>query len=305
MLIEREKLINQNTLGLVEPRGSLATFLQEEGYITRYGEFRSKCASMVKEERRIQELTDNGFYFNTSITVPEYIKITKDQVIQPMIFINEEAYGVPTQDLEGIPDLIIFNEQELWGYLIDAGSLRQKAVDGSTILLFPGGGGRYIRGMLESKGVVPANSLEVDAKRQWEARGEAWCKVNLPLTDEFEEKLDKADHAVFIDDTICSGSTIEEVFHSLDFYYSWQPSIVTVIVEALATPRKKDAFTRLLRKNSDVDWTVYAALFYGGEIQRPRLLTTGSIIRGQQEPERFSEKRYPPELIERVRAVVT
>ena len=46
---------------------------------------------------------------------------------------------------------------------------------------------------------------------------------------------------------------------------------------------------------------IAAGIFYSGKTQRPRLLTTGSIVDGIAHPARFNSKNYPPELINIIR----
>lgn len=284
----------------IKPRGQLLPFLYERNILTSSGE--NAFPLQIEKARRSVEMKTNRFSYGIAVTVPDILDF-QDQRLTPMIYINEAGYGIPSTQLEEIPDLIIFEDKDLINYLIDSVKLTDRAEDSSTIWVFPGGGGRYMRQELEISGIVPSNFLEVEARRQWGSRGGIWCNVNIPLTEEIESQIKKAKSAVFIDDTICTGSTIAEVFQSLEFYYYWKPDEVVVAVEALASPRKKEQLNYLLSQ-TEIDFEIHTGIFYGGETQRPRLLSTGSIVRGQQEPQRFSEKKYPPELIEKVRRVI-
>lgn len=258
---------------------------------------------MVRAENRITARAKGLFQYGESILVPEIIQV-ENVDIQPMIYINETGYDVPTDQLTQIPDLLIYEDRDLVDWTVERGKLKEKTKLTDALWIFPGGGGKYMREMLGARDIFPQNILEIDAKRYWTSRGEVYCKVNLPLGDEdIKRKLKQAKRAIFTDDTICTGSTLAETLKELSFYYGWEPQFIDVCVQALAIPRKGEMFLWKIAQER-ITWDITSALFYGGKVKRPRLLSTGSIVRGIDDPERFSAKNYPPELIERVMQVV-
>jgi len=287
-IIQPIQLVNQG----ISPSGQISQELLNRGNIG-LGSFVPD--GLIPAMDRMNLLTRDNFAFGLGIQVPE--SINKDgQQIKPMIYINERPYGFPDESFSQIPELIVFNDSSIMKWLVENGNLESMTGD-DTLWVFPGNGGIYMRDQLATFGVSPTNTLEIFARRYWTDEG-IICKTALKPEDaERISKLESVSNIVLVDDTIATGLTALSVIDEIGKQMKYDS--LTIIVQALATPRKKESLSALLG-DLPISPTVLSGIFYGGESQRPRLLTTGSIVDGIKDPERFSAKKYPPELIEQI-----
>src|SRR5260221_6803379 len=237
-------------------------------------------SNQQRYQNGIEQIRDRTkeFFYGVALIIPDQIMTPEGQIARPVVYINELNYKIPTSNLIAIPELIVFEDRILTDWLIDSvPSLREDAANPEVLWVFPGGGGRYMQQLLAQRGIIPNNFLQTEARRVLGGKGQALaCNVSVPVDTETKARVSKATKIMFVDDTISTGMTIDSVMQTLKAVYGLDTQNVTVLVQALGLPRTKELFLSLLTS----EWNIFAAIFYAGETMRPRLLTTGSIIRG-------------------------
>src|SRR5690349_19495542 len=93
---------------LYKPRGSQAQKLQERQYLIEFGDQIGQD-TMAKAYQKLSQLTDNNFRYGMGVIIPDLIE-TESGVISPMLYINECYYGILSQELSTIPELIIYDD---------------------------------------------------------------------------------------------------------------------------------------------------------------------------------------------------
>lgn len=296
---EKDSKINRKA---VWPTGQTAKEMIRNGLIVPKGiSLGREKAEEVRQQ--LKNILKGNFFYAASIDIPEELKFG-DKTVRPMVYINEDPFGYSDGLFTDIDSLIVFNDAGLINWLVEEANLSELALSTENLFVFPGNGGKYLKDMLAMRRVNPVNSLIIPAKRQLDAIA-PWCKVDLPkVTREALGRIKQARRLIFVDDTISTGSTFSAIINELGFSWSWEPEETVLCVEALGGPRKKDSFLPSLAKFKERA-KLYAPIFYIGLTQRPRLLTTGSIVDGLKNPERFDMKGYPVELIEEIRKKIT
>lgn len=279
-----------------QPRGCLGERLLEQEYCRFSPPFPFK--SLDKTERKLREFTQDAFNYGVTVSIPE-IEGRENNTYLPMLYINDEDFGIPTREFEDLDGLVVFDHDEVLSCVLNQ-TVDDRMQDNKSIAyILPGGGGRYLMPDLEAHGVSSDKFIQIGATRQWVETGDIDCSVDSAgLNDDSLNKLAKANKWVFVDDVICTGSTIAEVVRTLIEFYDKRPDIIQIAVEALASVRCDEPFIHALRE-IDVSWEIYAGIIYGGFSKRPRLLTNRGIMKGREHPERFARRGYPEELLAR------
>jgi len=278
------------------PVGMIIKELLYKGYL---GTDNRIPRGLLNAQQRVESLTGNNFSYGLGIVVADSVSFG-DGKVEPMIYINERAYGVSTDQVTSIPELIVFDDKLIMEWVVRNGNLASYTGE-NNLWIFPGGGGKYMRAELEKCGILPQNSIAPYARRNW-IDGKITCDTRLNDDDKNRLiNLGSIDNVIFADDAVCTGLTAGSVVQVIKKFVKFNSLIIAT--QALATPRKSDSLSSLLQEIPNPS-AVVAGIFYGGESARPRLLSTGSIFRGIEEPDRFEAKNYPPDLIEAVQKKV-
>ncbi|MBI3620059.1 hypothetical protein HY214_02865 [Candidatus Roizmanbacteria bacterium] len=295
----------------ISPKGVLVDQLKQGGLIFEEGgepDFVRKTIGGLGQTTTCLDLR-----YLQGVIVPESVTVG-GQMVKPMIYMNESNYCIPTDDVLKIPELITFEDIPLSYLLMRLANRVQPVDDKACVWVFPGGGGKYMRRLLEEIGFPFDESriLEIGAKRRLGQKGVPSCDIDLTAFNKRPGNiLDNSTAMVWVDDALSSGSTFASAMQAFDQELQWRPSSVKIVTQFLSLPRKKEPLMQYI-KTYDQDGnrrgvpqiSIFTGVLYGGEVSRPRLLSTGSIIRGLGDPARFTAKNYPPELIERVVEVV-